>query len=156
MTFEVKAYPELWQSLDVDVERFDKARLMLGESFEKSYLHQKNRPSAMAYFDEMIAEIHGGRIQELVQAKEQGRPVIGTFCVYIPEEIFEFNLRHHKPSPFSGKDGLLIEQIAFYDEPVRFAEKVNELCDELETVQPSSTWAGRTPRSSPSDRTAGW
>ena len=41
-------------------------------------------------------------------------------------------IRANNPAPISGKDALLIEQIAFYDEPVRFAEKVNELCDELE------------------------
>jgi len=45
--------------------------------------------------------------------------------------IFE-RLRAANPAPISGKDALLIEQIAFYDEPVRFAEKVNALCDELE------------------------
>jgi benzoyl-CoA reductase/2-hydroxyglutaryl-CoA dehydratase subunit BcrC/BadD/HgdB len=42
------------------------------------------------------------------------------------------SLRHHNPSPISGKDGLLIEQIAFYDDPVRFTEKLNALCDELD------------------------
>jgi benzoyl-CoA reductase/2-hydroxyglutaryl-CoA dehydratase subunit BcrC/BadD/HgdB len=42
------------------------------------------------------------------------------------------NLRHHKPSPISGRDVLLVEQIAFYDDPIRFTEKVNILCDELE------------------------
>ncbi|MDP2104757.1 MAG: 2-hydroxyacyl-CoA dehydratase family protein, partial [Desulfobulbaceae bacterium] len=41
-------------------------------------------------------------------------------------------LRAANPAPISGKDALLIEQIAFYDEPVRFAAKVNELCDELD------------------------
>jgi benzoyl-CoA reductase/2-hydroxyglutaryl-CoA dehydratase subunit BcrC/BadD/HgdB len=41
-------------------------------------------------------------------------------------------LRSHNPAPISGKDGLLIEQIAFYDDPVRFAENVNLLCDELD------------------------
>ncbi len=41
-------------------------------------------------------------------------------------------MRHADPTPVSGKDVLLIEQIAFYDEPVRFAEHVNALCDELE------------------------
>ena len=41
-------------------------------------------------------------------------------------------LRAHNPSPISGKDALLIEQIAFYDEPVRFAQKLNALCDELD------------------------
>ncbi|WPD21649.1 MAG: double-cubane-cluster-containing anaerobic reductase [Candidatus Electrothrix scaldis] len=263
--FEVKAYPELWQSLDVDVERFDKARKMLGDVYAQAFLSQENRPKAMAYFDEMIAELHGGRIKELVEAKAEGKPVVGTFCVYIPEEIVlaaggiciglcggsqgsvpdaektlprnicpmvksaygfkagricpyfqvaDFlygettcdakkktwelldrlipthvmeipqtkkpqsialwheevkafkvkmeettgkeiteadlaaaiklmnnkrkalqrlnNLRHHNPSPISGKDGLLIEQIAFYDDPVRFTERLNALCDELD------------------------
>lgn len=85
--FEIKAYPEMWKDLDMDVERFDKMRLMLGEIYEKTYLSQNNRPSGMAYFDNMVAEIHGGRIKELLAAREEGRPVIGTFCVYIPEEI---------------------------------------------------------------------
>ncbi|VAW41369.1 Related to 2-hydroxyglutaryl-CoA dehydratase, beta subunit, partial [hydrothermal vent metagenome] len=41
-------------------------------------------------------------------------------------------LRANNPAPISGRDALLIEQIAFYDEPERFAARVNELCDELE------------------------
>jgi len=43
-------------------------------------------------------------------------------------------LRAFDPVPISGLDALLIEQIAFYDDPVRFAEKVNLLCDELENM----------------------
>ena len=78
-TFEVKAYPELWQSLDMDVERFDKARQMLGDAYAQSFLSQQNRPDGMAYFDDMIAELHGGRIKELMAAKAEGRPVVGTF-----------------------------------------------------------------------------
>ena len=35
----------------------------------------------------MISEIHGGRVQELLDAKKQGRPVVGTFCVFVPEEL---------------------------------------------------------------------
>ena len=85
--FEVKAYPEMWQALDMDVARFDKARQMLGGAYAKIFLSQANRPQKMAYFDAMISEIFGGRVQELVQAKKEGRPVVGTFCVYIPEEI---------------------------------------------------------------------
>lgn len=263
--FEVKAYPELWQELGMDVPRFDKARQMLGSAYASIYLSQPNRPAGMAYFDNMVAEIHGGRVMELMAAKKEGRPVVGTFCVYIPEEVVvaaggvcvglcggsqgsipdaekilprnicpmvksaygfkagkicpyfqavdfvygettcdakkktweildrlvptyvmeipqmknkrdkalwlaevhEFKarveevcgrkitsddlaaaikvingkrralqrltrLRAASPAPISGKDALLIEQIAFYDEPVRFAEKVNALCDELE------------------------
>jgi benzoyl-CoA reductase/2-hydroxyglutaryl-CoA dehydratase subunit BcrC/BadD/HgdB len=40
--------------------------------------------------------------------------------------------RKHKPTPISGKDALLISQIAFYDDPARFTAQVNNLCDELE------------------------
>ena len=263
--FEVKPYPEMWAELDMDVPRFDKARQMLGEIYGKMFLGQPNRPEKMAYFDTMVSEIFGGRIKEMLEIKKEGKPVVGTFCVYIPEEIVvaaggicvglcggsqgsipdaektlprnicpmvksaygfkagricpyfqtvdfvygettcdakkktwelldrmvptyvmeipqmknkrdrtlwleevhDFKakveevcgnkisaedlagaikvindkrralqrltrLRANHPAPVSGKDALLIEQIAFYDEPVRFAQKVNELCDELE------------------------
>jgi benzoyl-CoA reductase/2-hydroxyglutaryl-CoA dehydratase subunit BcrC/BadD/HgdB len=264
-TFEVKKYPEMWESLGMDVERFEKMRCVLGDVYQKTFLFQSNRPKAMEYFDWIISEIHGGRIKEILDAKNEGRPVIGTFCVYVPEElvlaaggiclglcggsqgpipdaekvlprnicpmvksaygfkiakvcpyfqsvdfvygettcdakkktwellnrevptyvmeipqmkrerdkrlwleeIIDFKnqmenisgttitsetlskaikvmnekrkalqrlnrLQHHKPSVISGKDVLLIEQIAFYEEPVRFTKKVNELCDELD------------------------
>lgn len=263
--FEVKSDPQLWEKLGMDVPRFSGMPAMLTQAYTSIYLAQKNRPAKMAYFDNMVENIHTGRIHELVAAKEAGKPVIGTFCVYIPEEVVvaaggicvglcggaqgsiadaervlprnicpmvksafgfkvgkicpyfqavdfvygettcdakkktwelldeyvpthvmeipqmkrdkdkalwldevkEFkvavdkitgtetgftelrqaivtinakrnalqrlnNLRHHNPSPISGKDMLLIEQIAFYDEPMRFVENVNALCDELE------------------------
>lgn len=263
--FEVKKYPEIWESLGMDVERFEKMRCVLGDVYQKTFLFQNNRPKAMEYFDWIISEIHGGRILEILDAKKERRPVIGTFCVYVPEEIIlaaggiclglcggsqgpipdaekvlprnicpmvksaygfkiakvcpyfqsvdfvygettcdakkktwellnrevptyvmeipqmkrqrdkdlwleevkDFkthienitgkaiseeslinsikvmnnkrkalqrlnSLQHHKPSVISGKDVLLIEQIAFYDEPVRFTQRVNVLCDELE------------------------
>lgn len=263
--FEVKAYPEMWKSLGMNVERFDKMRGMLGDAYTKIFLAQKNRPQRMDYFDHIVSEIHGGRVMEILDAKKQGKPVVGTFCVFVPEELVlaaggvcvglcggsqgsipdaetvlprnicpmvksaygfkvgkicpyfqsvdfvygettcdakkktweildrevpthvmeipqmkrerdrvlwleevkDFKkkmeevsgrtittadiknatkvmnekrkalqrlnaLRSHSPSPISGKDALLIEQIAFYDEPVRFAEKLNALCDELD------------------------
>lgn len=263
--FEIKAYPEIWKALDIDIERFEKMRCLLGEVYERQFLSQKNRPKGMAYFDWIVSEIHGGRIKEILSAKKEGRPVVGTFCIYIPEEVilaldgiciglcggspgtipdaekilprnicpmvksaFGFKiakvcpyfqsvdfvygettcdakkktweilneyvptyvmeipqmkrehdkrlwleevkifiekmetlsgkkltlgdllrgikimnekrralqrlnkLRSFNPPPISGKDCLLIEQIAFYDDPVRFTEKVNELCEELE------------------------
>ena len=34
--------------------------------------------------------------------------------------------------PISGRDALVISQIAFYDDPVRFTQMTNKLCDELE------------------------
>ncbi len=42
------------------------------------------------------------------------------------------DLRANSPSPISGLDGLLIDQIGFMDDVKRFTAKVNELCDELD------------------------
>lgn len=265
-TFAVKANPELWEKLDMDVARFANMPPMLTQAYINIFLSQKNRPQLMAYFDDMVANIHTGRIEELLAAKAEGRPVVGTFCVYVPEEIiqavggvcvglcggaqgsiadaekilprnicpmvksaFGFKvgkicpyfqavdfvygettcdakkktwelldrfvpthvmeipqmkrerdkalwleevkdfktametrsgqevttekleaaiktlnakrralqrlnaLRQHNPAPISGRDMLLIQQIAFYDDPLRFTEQVHALCDELET-----------------------
>jgi benzoyl-CoA reductase/2-hydroxyglutaryl-CoA dehydratase subunit BcrC/BadD/HgdB len=41
-------------------------------------------------------------------------------------------LRKSDPPVISGLDALLVNQIAFYDDPHRLTVKVNELCDELE------------------------
>ena len=41
-------------------------------------------------------------------------------------------LRAAKPAPISGLDALLINQVAFYDDPQRFTDSLHKLCDELE------------------------
>ena len=46
------------------------------------------------------------------------------------ERLYAF--RRNDRLPISGKDVLLISQIAFYDDPTRFTEMTNKLCDELE------------------------
>jgi benzoyl-CoA reductase/2-hydroxyglutaryl-CoA dehydratase subunit BcrC/BadD/HgdB len=264
--FQVKIAPELWTKLDMDVERFSNVPPALTGAFTDVFLSQENRPQEMSYFDDMVSNIFSGRIQEIYDAQQEGRPIVGTFCVYVPEEIilaadgicvglcggsqfsipdaeqilprnicpmvksaFGFktgricpyyqvvdfvygettcdakkktwelldeyvpthvmeipqmkrerdkklwieevkdfkvvieektgkevteaelkisiekmnakrkamqrlnSLRHHDPSPISGRDMLLVQQIAFYDIPVRFTKKVNDLCAELET-----------------------
>lgn len=263
--FAVKNDQDLWSELNMDVERFSNVPPVLSKLYQDIFLSQSNRPEAMQYFDNMIRDIYSGRIREIVAAKQAGRPVIGTFCVFVPEEIIqavdglciglcggsqatvpdaeavlprnicpmvksafgfrisgmcpffqaidfvygettcdakkktwelldrhipthvmeipqlkrdkdkqlwldevrEFKermeelsgkpvdaatlkpaiavlnakrtalqrlneLRHRNPSPISGRDMMLIQQIAFYDVPERFTEQVNALCDELE------------------------
>ncbi len=258
-------YRPMWKSLGLDLEAHDGLLKVLGEAYQGIYLSQPNRPAGMGYFDFVISEIHGLRIKELLEAKQAGRPVIGTFCLYVPEELvlavggvciglcagaeigtaqaetilprntcaliksfFGFTMSHlcpyvsaadlvigettcdgkkkayelfneykptfvvevphmktpagralwrgelgrlaekleetagrkitaeslqagirtvnakraalHRlnrlraasPAPISGRDALLINQIQFYDDPARFTQKVNELCDELE------------------------
>jgi len=41
-------------------------------------------------------------------------------------------IRKARSVPISGLDALLVTQISFYDDSVRFTEKVNALCEELE------------------------
>lgn len=43
-----------------------------------------------------------------------------------------YEYRKNECLPISGRDALLISQIAFYDDPTRFTEMTNKLCDELE------------------------
>jgi benzoyl-CoA reductase/2-hydroxyglutaryl-CoA dehydratase subunit BcrC/BadD/HgdB len=259
-------YRKMWESIGLDLDAHDQLLQVLPPTYGEVYLSQQNRPAGMEYFDFVVNEIHGLRIQELQEHKAAGGKVIGTFCVFVPEEIIraaggiciglcsgveigaaqaekvlprnicpliksfmgfklgkvcpyfescdmvvgettcdgkkkafeilndyvpvhvmetpqmkrkkdrelwsseidEFitsveettgnkitadslqqsirevngkrrallrmaELRKNNPSPISGKDSLLIEQIAMYDDVERFTLKVNELCDELET-----------------------
>ena len=57
-----------------------------------------------------------------------------------------YDLRKNENLPISGRDVLLISQIAFYDDPTRFTQMTNKLCDELDqrvkdgiSVVPTST-----------------
>lgn len=43
-----------------------------------------------------------------------------------------YDCRRADPAPISGKDALLMTQIAFFDDPARCAEMANKLADELE------------------------
>ena len=43
-----------------------------------------------------------------------------------------YELRKNEKLPISGKDALVISQIAFYDGPTRFTQMTNKLCDELD------------------------
>lgn len=43
-----------------------------------------------------------------------------------------YDLRKNDKLSISGKDVLLISQIAFYDDPTRFTQMTNALCDELD------------------------
>jgi benzoyl-CoA reductase/2-hydroxyglutaryl-CoA dehydratase subunit BcrC/BadD/HgdB len=278
---EAKNYTEMWKSLGLNLEAHDGLLQVLGKAYSDIFLTQKNRPAGMAYLDFVMSEIHGLRIEELVNAKKQGRKVIGTFCLYVPEEIilaadaisvglcagaecgtglveqilprntcaliksfvgfklagvcpyveacdlvigettcdgktkaweifgeyvpmFVLEIPHMKqesdrqlwrseierlaskieeltgkkitadslkkgvkianakrqalhrlnqlraadPAPISGLDSLLINQVQFYDDPIRFTEKINELCDELESrvTQKNGVAPAGTPR----------
>ena len=80
-------YTEMWRNLGLNLENHAGLLAVLSEGYKNIYLSQKGRPKAMEYFDFVISEVHGLRIKEIAEAKQAGRKVVGTFCVYVPEEI---------------------------------------------------------------------
>ena len=259
------SYDAMWEKLNLDLEAHAGLLQVLGKFYGDIYMSQQGRLRGMEYLDFVLTEVHGLRIKELQDAKAAGKKIVGTFCVFVPEEIvlaaggvqvglcagaevgtgeaekvlprntcaliksfvgfklgrlcpfiescdlivgettcdgkkkaYEIfsdyspvhvmeipqmknaadrvlwrseilrfkdkveettgnkitaeslkeathllnsrrlalqrlnRLREAVPTPISGRDALLINQISFYDDPVRFTSKIQELCDELE------------------------
>jgi benzoyl-CoA reductase/2-hydroxyglutaryl-CoA dehydratase subunit BcrC/BadD/HgdB len=80
-------YRPLWTSLGLNLEAHDALLGVLGKAYSDIFESQKNRPAGMAYFDFVMSEVHGLRIQELLDAKKQGRKIIGAYCTFVPEEL---------------------------------------------------------------------
>src|SRR5512138_971536 len=80
-------YRKMWEGLGLDLETHDAVLDIVGKTYQDVFLSQINRPKGMEYFDFVMSEIHGLRIKEILDAKDQGKKVVGTFCVFVPEEI---------------------------------------------------------------------
>lgn len=80
-------YKEMWKGLGLNLEKHDVLLNALTEMYGSMYMNQKNRPKGMEYFDFVVSEAHGLRIKELLDHKATGGKVVGTFCVYVPDEI---------------------------------------------------------------------
>ncbi len=80
-------YRSMWQNLGLDLVAHDALLGILGKAYQDIFLSQKNRPDGMGYFDFVMSEVHGLRIKELLDEKEAGRKIIGSYCVFVPEEI---------------------------------------------------------------------
>ncbi len=80
-------YTQMWSDLGLDLKGHDTLLAVLGGAYQDIFLSQKNRPEGMKYFDFVMSEVHGLRIKELMDAKAEGRKVIGSYCVFVPEEL---------------------------------------------------------------------
>ncbi|MDP2937460.1 MAG: double-cubane-cluster-containing anaerobic reductase [Dehalococcoidia bacterium] len=80
-------YRQMWADLGLDLEKHDLLLGALPAIYENIYLSQENRPEGMGYFDFVISEIHGLRVKELMDHKAKGGKVIGTYCVFVPEDV---------------------------------------------------------------------
>ncbi len=77
----------MWESLGMDLGAHDALLSVLGQGYQDIYLSQKNRPEGMGYFDFVMSEVHGLRIKELLDEKKENRKIVGSYCVFVPEEL---------------------------------------------------------------------
>ncbi|GAK53535.1 benzoyl-CoA reductase/2-hydroxyglutaryl-CoA dehydratase subunit, BcrC/BadD/HgdB [Candidatus Moduliflexus flocculans] len=80
-------YRPMWSQLGLDLNAHDALLSVLGKAYQDIFLAQTDRPEGMKYFDFVMSEVHGLRIKELLDAKAEGRKVIGSYCVFVPEEL---------------------------------------------------------------------
>lgn len=80
-------YREMWRELGLDLEAHDQLLAVLGQAYKDIFMGQPNRPQGMQYFDFVVSQVHGLRIKKLVEGKKKGRKVVGSYCVFVPEEL---------------------------------------------------------------------
>lgn len=83
----MKDYKNLLAALDVNLELHDRLEESLVRAHEQYFLWQTARPELMARFDASCHESHGGRVAEIYEHRQKGGKSIGTFCIYVPDEI---------------------------------------------------------------------
>lgn len=83
----VTDYHAMWQELGLDLETHDALLGAVGELYGATFLTQENRPAGVGYLDFVMSEVHGLRVKELHDFRATGGKVVGTFCLYVPEEI---------------------------------------------------------------------
>lgn len=77
----------MWAELGVDTELHEHLINNISVLHNKTHLSQNNRPQSMKLFDEALHNSHSKRIEELYKFKKNSGKIIGTFCIYVPDEI---------------------------------------------------------------------
>jgi benzoyl-CoA reductase/2-hydroxyglutaryl-CoA dehydratase subunit BcrC/BadD/HgdB len=77
---------KMWESLDINTELLSKMVSAAVKRHEDVFKTQSNRPSSMDYFDNFWANLQTGRVEELQEVKKAKKPLVGTFCIFVPEE----------------------------------------------------------------------
>jgi len=78
---------KMWEELGIDMKPHDVLMGALGPIYKEIYLSQQNRPAGMGFFDFVVGDIHGIRVQELREHAKKGGKVVATYCVFVPEEM---------------------------------------------------------------------
>lgn len=87
MATDMTRYRQLWTDLGMDLEQHDQLLASMHRVFTHTHLWQKNRPASMSLFDEALHASHGARVAEIAEYRKSGGKSIGTFCIYVPDEV---------------------------------------------------------------------
>ncbi len=78
---------ELLQKVGVNLELHDQLITYNNKLFEATIRSAPHRPTAMEYFDCAFHASHASRVGEILDYRTKGGKSIGTFCIYVPDEI---------------------------------------------------------------------
>jgi benzoyl-CoA reductase/2-hydroxyglutaryl-CoA dehydratase subunit BcrC/BadD/HgdB len=94
----------------------------------------KDTPQAKSYWLEQVKEVKH-KIEKLTGNKITGKAMRTAIAKTLKATEASRRLqdvRKISPAGISGRDAMLVEQMTFFDDLERWAEKTNLLCDELE------------------------
>ena len=80
-------FRKMWTELGLNLDLHDELMASMSRAHEKTHFSQKNRPEKMDWFDRALHASHADRVAEIVDYREKGGKCIGTFCIYVPDEI---------------------------------------------------------------------
>ena len=83
----MKDFRKMWAELGMDLELHDQLMQDTSNLHKKIHLSQQNRPKTMERFDSSFHSSHAGRVAEIRELRKKGGKVIGTFCIFVPDEI---------------------------------------------------------------------
>jgi len=80
-------FRKMWTELGMDLELHDQLIQDMSNLHKKTHLSQQNRPKTMERFDRSFHSSHAGRVAEILDFRKNGGKMIGTFCIFVPDEI---------------------------------------------------------------------
>lgn len=84
---DTKQLHDMWVELNMDVKLHDQLLENSERTHSRNFLWQKNRPESMKAFDRALHDSHGQRVAEVIEYRKAGGKSIGSFCIYLPDEI---------------------------------------------------------------------
>jgi benzoyl-CoA reductase/2-hydroxyglutaryl-CoA dehydratase subunit BcrC/BadD/HgdB len=80
-------FRQMWNELGINLDLHDELMANTERLHKRTHLSRINRPKRMEYFDHSLHASHAERVAEIKKYREGGDKSIGTFCIYVPDEI---------------------------------------------------------------------